>query len=319
MPFLTGQSTIYYGTFVGSRSPNAYCVHDTSRADYGKCYGIEAGKAYFVQTDTSTYPTLPCEADNTCTRFTSTASIRTLSTIFSYSGRQGILQWFFTRSHSPHGFIDNISAARFVPVPSPGSYVFFVPSINYEVSTWPVYEPVLNYKAYFNPYTISIGNVSIIRWQGSIFTSSLNLICVESNLNNVWYAGVTFVLWAYESSPLAIIPLDYDKEYVPYQELRSAFGYAATGIDQPGWNADDIISILKELFPDRAWAVFDDRQYVLYLYNLTLDFVPDWLVDKLSPVVVKVLKAPANSSIAKAWMDELNQRNAYNTPPSVEI
>jgi hypothetical protein len=93
-------------------------------------------------------------------------------------------------------------------------------------------------------------------------------------------------------------------------------GYAATGVDQPGWNADDIVRVLRELFPNRAWAVFDDRQYVLYLYNLTPDYVPDWLIEKLSPTAMKVLKAPADVSVAKAWLDALNERNAQIPAPA---
>jgi len=319
MPFLTAYTSIYYGTFAGSRSPNTYCINDTSRSDYGKCYGIETGRAYFVQTDTSTYPTLPCESDNTCTRFTSTAGVRTLSTIFSYSGKQAIFQYFYTRSHSTHGFEHNVGQARLVPAPSPFGAIWFTGTHNYEINTWPVYEPVLNYKAYLNPYTIAAGNVSIIRWSGSMFASSLQLIVAEASFNNVWYAGATTVMWAYEASPLALIPLDYDREYLPYQELRNAFGYAYTGVDQPGWNADDLIRVLKELFPDRTWAVFDDRQYTLYFYNLTPDFIPDWLIEKLTPISIKVLKPPSVSSVAKAWLDELNWRNAYNAPLNVEV
>jgi len=62
--------------------------------------------------------------------------------------------------------------------------------------------------------------------------------------------------------------------------------------------------------------VFDDRQYVLYLYNLTPDYVPDWLIEKLSPTAMKVLKAPADVSVAKAWLDALNERNAQIPAPA---
>jgi hypothetical protein len=175
----------------------------------------------------------------------------------------------------------------------------------------------MNYKAYLNPYTITSGNVSIIRWQGNIFTPILYLTVTESNYNNIWYAGVTSVIYVYESSPLAIIPLDYDREWLPYQELRNTFGYAYTGIDQPGWNADDIISVLRNIYPDRAWAVFDDRTYTIFLYNLAPEYIPDWLIEKLNPVSIKVLQTPSNSSTAKYWVDELNRRNTYNQPPTV--
>jgi hypothetical protein len=182
------------------------------------------------------------------------------------------------------------------------------------MQSWPIYDPVTNFKVYVNPYTITLGNVAILRWQGSFFTTTLSISTFERNRNNIWYAADITIIWAYESSPIAIIPLDYDRDYLPYQELRSTFGYSTTGIDQPGWNADDIVSILRELFPDRAWAVFDDRTYTLYLYNLTPDYVPDWLIERLSPTAMKVLMPPSDSSIAKAWLDELSRRNAYNAP-----
>ena len=321
--FVTG-----YGTATYSSNPSTYCQNNTSASDYGKCYNILTNKAFFVQTDTTTYPTLPCESDGTCTRYTSTTWNRSLplsstnssSTIFSYSGKQAILQYFYSRSHSSLRMSNNISYLLGIAVPTPSSlspdYTWLFPAINYEVSSWPVYDPVENWKAYLNPYSITSGYVNMLRWQGNLFTPNAVLQIYEGNSNNIWYAFDMIVVWAYESSPLAIIPLDYDKDYTPYQELRNVFGYAATGIDQPGWNADDIISILKELFSNRAWAVFDDKTYMLYLYNLTVDHVPDWLVNRLSPVSMKVLQPPSDASVAQAWVNELNQRNAYNQPPA---
>jgi hypothetical protein len=329
MPFSIAYALFNYGTATWAIAPSTYCQQDTSASDYGKCYNILLSKAIFVQTDTTTYPTLPCEADNTCVRFTSTTYNRTLpppgsptgtATVFSYSGKQAILQFFNARSHSNLSFAGRILYLQGLPIPMPSTlspaYLWFMPSHNYEVTSWPIYDPVINYKAYLNPYTITAGSVNILRWQGNIFTSSATIGVYEGNMNNIWYAADIIVSWAYEASPLAIIPLDYDREYIRYQELRNAFGYAYTGVDQPGWNADDIINVLKELFPDRALAVFDDRQNVLYLYNLTPDYIPDWLVERLSPTAMKVLKRPSNSEIAKTWLDEINRRNSYNQPPS---
>jgi hypothetical protein len=320
MPLITTTKRyITYGTATWEIKPSTYCQNNTSASDYGKCYNIVYGKAIFVQTDTTTYPTLPCEADNTCTRYTSTTYTRTLETIFSYPGKQAILQYFWSRSHSSIRSVGNIVYLLGVPVPYGDSvYLWLFPAMNYEVSSWPVYDPVGNWKAYVNPYTIPVGYVNILRWQGNVFTSSAPLAVYEGNNNNIWYAFDMVVVYAYESSPLAIIPLDYNKEWLPYQELRNAFGYAATGVDQPGWNADDIIRVLRELFPDRAWAVFDDRQYVLYLYNLTPDYVPDWLIEKLSPTAMKVLQSPADATAAKIWLDLLNERNAQ-IPPQAEL
>jgi hypothetical protein len=243
--------------------------------------------------------------------------------VFSYSGKQAIVQYFWSRSHAWgiqfDGNIVRSNVGMLIPTYSGDpNALWFLPSPNYEISSWPVYDPVANFKAYLNPYTISSGYVAVLRWYGSYFTPVLYLSAWERGNNNIWYAADIRIMYAYESSPLAIIPLDYDRDYVPYQELRNAFGYAATGVDQPGWNADDMIRVLRELFPDRAWAVFDDRQYVLYLYNLSPDYVPDWLIEKLTPTAMKVLKAPADATVAKAWLDLLNERNAQ-IPPQAEL
>jgi len=327
MPLVTGVAEYFYG-FAYPPTLNAYCVNDTSKSDYGKCYNITRNKAVFVQTDTTTWPidpttgdSFPCAKDGTCIRYTNTTGVRILSTVYSYTNKQAILQLFWIRVHTPSaGFYSNIMIL-IVPMirldPNIGSY-WFLPSPFYEQASWPIYDPVTNFKAYLNPYTITYGNVAIIRWSGNVFNNILNLQAVEGYSNNIWYAFDAKIIWAYESSPLAIIPLDYGRDYVPYQELRSAFGYAVTGVDQPGWNADDIISVLRELFSDRAWAVFDDRQNMLYLYNLTPDYVPDWLIEKLTPTAMKVLQPPADVAVAKAWLDLLNERNAQ-IPPQAEL
>jgi len=317
MPFNSAYITIRIGISQAYQTINAYCQNNTSAPDYGKCYNIVDGKAVFVQADTATYPvgSLPCEVDNKCERYTATAGVRVLNTLFNYSGKQAVVQYVYSRSHSNLPFTGNIGYWRghifpaFTTDFTANAYSWLFPAFNYENLPWPIYDPVGNWKAYYNPYTISVGRVFILRWQGSILTSVLYLTSFEEFNNNAWYLGDFSVVYAYESSPLAIIPLDYYRDYMPYQEVRNVFGYAVTGIDQPGWNADDIIRVLRELFPDRAWAVFDDRQYMLYLYNLTPDYVPEWLIDKLSPTAMKVLKAPSDALIARAWLDELSRRN----------
>jgi hypothetical protein len=165
---------------------------------------------------------------------------------------------------------------------------------------------------YWKPYRYGTEYVVIAQYSGGFMKAQL-YHCVGKNQ---WIIGVIGFLMSAESSPRAIIPLDYNNDYAPYYELRKAFAYSYDGISQFGWNAQDIIAALKDIYPDRAWAVFDDNRQILYLYNLTMDYVPDWLVDKLSPVSIKVLKRPFKSSVAKAWLDELNRRNAYNQPPA---
>jgi len=330
MPFMSTKKSFWYGLASFDPRPATYCVSNISASNYGKCYNIVINKAIFVQTDTTTWPidpdtgdSFPCVKDGTCIRYTTIASDRIFETIFNYPGKQAILQSFWSRSHTSLPMVENILFLRGLAVPIitgfDSAYIWLFPALNYDVSSWPVYDPVENWKAYLNPYSITGGVVQVLRWQGSIFTSVATLAVYEHGFNNIWYSFDAIVIYAYESSPLAIIPLDYGKEWLPYQELRNAFGYAATGVDQPGWNADDIIRVLRELFPDRAWAVFDDRRYMLYLYNLAPDYVPDWLVEKLVPTSMKVLKPPANAAVAKAWLDALNERNAQIPAPAVGI
>jgi len=327
MPFNTGIAGALYGLYTGET--NTFCQNNTAASDYGKCYNTLGGKAVFVQTDTTTWPidpstgrdSFPCAADGTCTRYTSTTYSRYLTTLFSFTGKQAIVQHIYTRSHSVLDIVGRIIYLRGHPIPTldyDSAYSFLFPAQVYEQATWPIYDPVANWKAHLNPYTITIGRVFYLRWQGTLFTPVLHLYAYEENSNNIWYASYVRVVYAYESSPLAVIPLDYDRDYMPHQELRSAFGFSINGVDQPGWNADDMIRVLRELFPDRAWAVFDDRQYVLYLYNLTPDYVPDWLIEKLAPTAMKVLQPPADVAVAKAWLDLLNERNAQ-IPPQAEL
>jgi hypothetical protein len=320
MVFNTGIVQYYYGT-IFIPIINTYCQNNTSASDYGTCYNIQTGQAIFVQTDTTTYPvgSLPCEKNNTCIRYTTTTGFRTLSTVYSYSGKQAILQYFWLRVHTSTttpfgGSVTSVGSPMVRPDPGINSY-WFLPAQNYEQPTWPIYDPVTNFKAYLNPYTISLGSVAIIRWQGTLFAPTIILQGIENYQNNIWYAFDSKIIWAYESSPLAIIPLDFNNDYAPYRELRNAFGYAYTGIDQPGWNAQDMITALQDIFPNRAWAVYDDVQKILYLYNLTMDYVPDWLINRLTPVGVKVLQSPSDSSVAQAWLNALNARNPQTGGP----
>jgi hypothetical protein len=128
--------------------------------------------------------------------------------------------------------------------------------------------------------------------------------CSSSNV----FLGTVFYAFSQETSPLAVIPLDYS-EYVKYQELRKTFGYSYDGINQPGWNADDIINILKELFPDRAWMVLDDRDSTLYLWNVNFPDIPEWLLQKINPTVVKTLKSPSSLDPEKSLFTLLAERN----------
>jgi hypothetical protein len=85
------------------------------------------------------------------------------------------------------------------------------------------------------------------------------------------------LLFSFEASPEALIPnLDYN-EYMKYSELRNVIGYrycdgqmlnyAPENCMAVGWNADDMVNILKQLFKDREWYVYDDAKNILYANN----------------------------------------------------
>ncbi len=313
MPFNYVRYMNGYGLDLFARSSNnVYCQIDTSKSDYGKCY-VQTGKAYFVQTDTATYPTLACESDGTCTRLTSTYYDYTVTTLFDFStaGKQGILKWFYSITHcsrssltftNPYfiGFLNPILGS-FPPFPYYGG-------VNYN-SSFLGYDPVYNLWVYVNRYTIPVGYVNELQYNDTVMVNKLNIVIYLSNVNNIYFAGKFYAGVFIEQSPLAIIPLDYNNDYLVYSELRRTFGYSADGINQPGWNASDIINVLKELFPDRAWMVYDDKDSTLYLWNVNFSDVPDWLIKKLSPTSVKVLKSPTSLDAEKTLFTELESRN----------
>jgi hypothetical protein len=199
-------------------------------------------------------------------------------------------------------------------------FPFIFKTANYASGASPnVYNPLDNSVCGLNVfYKPPVGYEVVAEWSGATLAMKIITYVHMANFANMYYAFYAAAYYAQETSPFAIIPLDYDKEYVPYPELRNAVGFSMNGVDQPGWNADDIIRVLKELFPNRAWAVFDDRQNMLYLYNLTPDYVPDWLIEKLAPTAMKVIQSPADATVAKAWLDLLNERNAQ-IPPQTEL
>jgi hypothetical protein len=170
------------------------------------------------------------------------------------------------------------------------------------------YDPVLNLWVYVNRYTIPVGHVNEVQFNDNIFTQLIDIYIYLDNRNNIYFLGRVSMGVFIESSPMAVIPLDYS-EYLKYSELRKTLGYSADGINQPGWNADDMIRVLRELFPDRAWMVLDDRDSTLYLWNVNFSDVPDWLLQRLNPTSVKVLKSPSSLDAEKSLFAELEKKN----------
>jgi len=305
---------------------SAYCQTDTSASDYGQCYlpaPVSAvGTPLFAYNGSST---LPCQSSGTCTVVSNIPwDYRIILKDNSSVGKQLIIYKTWVVANSNMGAIDDKKcgqiAVKSYTMPENLWYPFMFKTANYASRLGPSGYNVLDNSvcAYNVFYTPPVGTQIVSEWSGASLAMKIIIDINMRNQSNVYYAFYAAVYFAQEASPLAIIPLDYDKEYVPYPELRKAVGFSMNGVDQPGWNADDIIRVLKELFPNRAWAVFDDRQYVLYLYNLTPDYVPDWLIEKLAPTAMKVIQPLADATVAKAWLDLLNERNAQ-IPPQAEL
>jgi len=293
MPFRFATSIIKYGIAIWKYTSSAYCVNNTSASDYGKCYNLDSssGKAVFVVTDTflrNNVPslcsgdtcTLPCESDGTCTRYTTTAFDRGLLIIFdgTYAGKQAMLYAFRTLTHTA-AYLTNyevlIGMFIFMLI---SNYIYSVPGNKRVIdffSSGGYYDPLNNVVLRVGRYTITSGTVVDLYWSGQILTQFIQLGIYENGLNNIWYAGHATVQYAYEASPLLIMPLDYVDDYLVYPELRKAVAYAGNGVDQPGWNADDILRIVQELFPDRPWLVYDVDNATVYSNGLDIDDVAE--------------------------------------------
>jgi hypothetical protein len=232
-----------YGLPWWERNSSVYCQTDTSAPDYGKCYNISTPwtKAYFVETDTATYPTLPCESDGTCIRITNPPFFYTLDTLYDFTstGKQGIVKWFYSLTHcsitlheyQPHfqGFIVPNETDNYELIPTT------VLAVTNPFGSPPFlgYDPLINSWIYVNRYKIPVGYVNEYMHNDSFFMTKLMVGITIRRLNRIYFAGKVIAGVLMEASPLAVIPLDYS-EYLKYSELRKTFGYSADGINQPG-------------------------------------------------------------------------------------
>jgi len=323
MPFTGNYMRFVLGTW--DSTWETYCQTNTSASDYGACYGVW-GRLYFVQSDTTTYPvgSLPCEQAGNCTRFTTLQWVYPFTIVDNSSVNKQILLYFVRSKHHTNVIAFNCGSFTIgtESVADPNNlyvadfYKGFPTGARLAAGgRCDVYDPISN--SVFNIANQTVG----YRINMEYYPNALGLKIIgafySKMQNNVFFAVIAFIGYASEASPSLIMPVDYD-EYVAYNELRKTVGWSFDGVNQLGWNASDIINTARELFPDRAWAVYDDNQNILYLYNLTMDYVPDWLIEKLAPTAMKVLKAPADATVAKAWLDLLNERNAQ-IPPQAEL
>ena len=318
MPFFEKYIEVGYGLIWYSTS--AYCQTSPSASDYGACYNLSLGKPFYAYS--TTVPR--CIGDDTCTGIPNPGwdYIITIKDNTSVN-KQIIVYKLWTVSNSNgNNPNDKVRCGRVViklnvmPENLWSGFIFRTVNIVSKAGL-SAYNPLDNSICAPNVFnTPAVGTQMVGEWSGVALGMKINLVINTRGQSDVYYAVWAAAFFSEEGSPLALIPLDYISEYSSYKELKNVIGYSINGVDQPGWNADDIIRVLKELFPNRAWAVFDDRQYTLYLYNLTPDYVPDWLVEKLSPTAMKVIQSPADAAVAKAWLDLLNERNAQIPAPA---
>jgi hypothetical protein len=310
MPFTTVENHVGYGLAWHELAVDKYCESDLSSCRIGR-HGIA-----LVFADPNNPP--GCVSNNTC-RVISSACNRTIDVYYDGSSVKKSafnITWYYhigTNINILPNFaisLDNVKIDTFINRGTPG--VIYRHNL---LGNNNIYIPFSSlWFPYWKPYQYGTEYIAIAQYTGA-FSKVVLIHCLGYNS---WVIGLVGYLMSAESSPMAIIPLDYDKEYLPYSELRKYFSYSIDGLAQFGWNAHDIIATLKDIYPNRAWVVFDDNQQILYLYNLTPDYVPDWLIERLTPTAMKVLKAPADATVAKAWLDLLNERNAQ-IPPQAEL
>jgi len=306
MPFIPVRHIINYGINRFDGIVNRYCVDNVPTTDpnWGKCYTSPgANPAIYIYTGSETPA---CQTEGTCTRYSTTTGVRTIATLFDQPAKQAILSFFSVRSHTVmFGSVDTRPAGMLLPNFDTDPYLWVFPQYIFRSVTYPYYDPVVNMFFDTNPYTITRGTVYVMRWSGSFLTNKIILIHTEAMCNNCWSMSSGMIVWQQEASPLAIIKLRYE-EWLAHKELRSSFGYSITGIHQSGWSAQDMIRALKEVYPDRSWAVYDDREYTLYIYNLDIDDVPEGLFDLLTVASVVVLKPKTDADAALRWIRDIS-------------
>jgi len=309
MTFVPVRYTITYGIPIWEMRSDRYCIDNvpTNHPDWGKCsVHPNWGKAIYIYSGSETPK---CEIDNTCIRYPAEFS-KILATLYDHPVKQAIFSFVVARAHTTmaesHEFVVNIRPAG-IPLPNfDGSHLLWgYPQYPFNSASLPYYDPVTNVYFDINPYQITRGDVYIFRWAGTVFTNKLLLILPSPGCNNCWSIASGIVIWYQDASPFAILKLRYE-EWLAHKELRKNFGYSITGIHQSGWNAQDMIRALKEVYPDRSWAVYDDRENALYIYNLDFDDVPEGLFDLLSVASVVVLKPKTDADAALRWVRDIS-------------
>ncbi|MEM4819047.1 MAG: hypothetical protein QXQ91_01890 [Nanopusillaceae archaeon] len=210
------------------------------------------GRAIVKCADSRCLETLTCQSNNRCERVTGHSIFRP---VFDYRnvGRSAILHYMDFAIHGNdcprcmsfmnlRAFLGLSYTFRGIPHP-PGSSVYHT-ALNAEVYRFPD-KPAFHIKMTLNNWISSFFDVNY--W----FESPV-----------VWNQASTYFIASVPFSPELFMEIDYD-EY-RRSGLRNVVGWTACARGKVGWNADDILRVLKEEFSNRPWALFDDRSMVLY-------------------------------------------------------
>lgn len=292
-------------------------VHPMYGADWGHTYRTDLGCTHNLSSCTVTVgralavsPDEPgCVYEDTCTWVSSGCNTR-IATYLDLSGvgKQALkLYWslIYTSFHTLDLFRLGLDGLVDVLVVDSGAYPeYFVNLLDigefipmntfmvYGLRQYSYYGTTMYWKVYRGVYDGLFQKVEFYHCAG---------------VYNV-FLGVVRYAFSMESSPIAVIPLNYE-EYSKYSDLRRIIGYSYDGINQPSWNVSDMINILTEIFPDRVWMVFEDSNSTLYGYGITLEQLPSWLVSRLNPTSFKVLREPWDSQLVQRFIYELETRN----------
>ena len=306
MPFVPVKYVVRYGLRRYLGAVNKYCIDNVPTTDpnWGKCYTEPGGNpAIYIYSGPETPA---CQRENTCIRYNINLVLRTIDVLFDHPAKQAIISFFSIRAHTViPTILDQRPGGILLPNVNEDQFFWFFPQNIFRTVTYPYYDPVTNLYFDVNPYTITRGDVYTVRWSGSVLTNKIFLVHHDAMCNNCWSMASGLIMWLQEASPFAIIKLRYE-EWLTHKELRSNFGYSATGIYQSGWNAQDMIRAMKEVYPDRSWAVYDDREYTLYIYNLDFDDIPERLFNLLTIASVVVLKPKTDAEAALKWIRDIS-------------
>ena len=296
MPF---QTATYYTLFNYGYDPTDYGTCDGS----GNCTSKIGKAVWWPQFSGISNP--PCASAGTCV--VAPSDVFNLQTILDFTSvnKQAILNKSITSfvSGNPNTMMPACGVNIFITMDTLGiieQVIYIIKRFNYmRYSTYTFDNPFVSIQYYLDkvPYWVVYANPTLGK-----------LIYVQAHGCFAWWSSAyVFASYSYESSPELVMPLDYNNDYLKYTDLRRTIGFQSIG-RHPGWNASDIISIARDVFPNRVWMVYDDIDSTLYGYGVTLEDLPEWVIDVFNPSRFIVLRDKWDSEAVQRYISQLAER-----------